>query len=173
VGEHLAVPYDPTRVEEKLARRRRMLRSRLVSLALTVVIVVGLYLWQRSRAPGSSLLVVTLVVLGVAVAWTVAYAVAYARAKRERASVGTGFALRVGRPGVEVAGLFVPWPQVASLAAVRGRLGRSPQLRLTTTEGAQASVPFDQIDVRPATVDSTVRAYSGGRHGVHLAELDS
>lgn len=173
MSDHLAVPYDASRIEEKLARRRRLLRGRLISLGLTVAIVVGLYLWQRSRNPGGSLVVITIVILATAVAWTIGYAVAYFRAKRERASVGTGFALRVGRPGVEVAGLFVPWGSVASLAATKGGLGTSPRLRLITTDGAEATVPLDQIDVRPASVDSSVRAYSAGRHGVDLTALDN
>jgi len=37
----------------------------------------------------------------------------------------------------------------------------------------ELTVPLDQIDVRPATLDLTARAYSGGRHGVDLQALDS
>jgi hypothetical protein len=34
-------------------------------------------------------------------------------------------------------------------------------------------VPLDQITVFPATLDSTVRAFSAGRHGVDLSAIES
>jgi hypothetical protein len=34
-------------------------------------------------------------------------------------------------------------------------------------------VPLDQIPTLPATLDSTARAYSGGRFGVDLRALDT
>lgn len=171
--EVLAVPWDATKAEERVARRRRMLISRLISFAITVAVVIGLYLWQRSRTPGAGLVVLSIVIVVIALAWVVAYAIGYRRAKRQRAEVGSGLALRVGRPGVEVAGLFARWEEVAALGAVRGRLGASPRLQLTTTGGSQASVAWDQIEVWPATLDSAVRAYSGGRRGVDLEALDT
>ncbi|MCW2810642.1 MAG: hypothetical protein JWP61_1100, partial [Friedmanniella sp.] len=84
-----------------------------------------------------------------------------------------GTAVRLGPPGVQVGARAARWSDVASLAAVRGRLGRSPRLRLTRTDGGVSEVPFDEIAVFPATLDSTVRAYSGGRCGVDLEQLDS
>jgi membrane protein YdbS with pleckstrin-like domain len=171
--EELAVPYDPSRAEEKVRRRRRMMWSRVVSLGITVAVVIGLYLWQRSRSPGAGLIGVSVAIVAASVAWLVAYLIAYRRARKERDEVGTGFALRIGRPGVQVAGLFAPWPDVAALATTRGGLGRSARLQLTTEGGAVASVPLDQVDVRPATLDSTARAYSAGRHGVDLNALDN
>jgi len=171
--EELAVPWDPTKAQERLTRRRRMLISRLISLAITVAVVIGLYLWQRREAEGPALLVISAVVVAISLAWVVGSAIGYRWARRERAEVGEGLALRVGRPGIELAGLFAPWPDVAELTAVRGRVGASPRLRLTTTSGTQASVAWDQIDLYPATLDSAVRAYSAGRTGVDLTALDA
>ncbi len=56
---------------------------------------------------------------------------------------------------------------------VKGGLGRGPVLRLTLADGRQVGVGLDQISVFPATLDSTARAFSGGRHGVDLTALDN
>lgn len=171
MSDELAVAYDPSAAEQTLLRRRRRLRSRIVSFGITVVIVIGLALWPQTRGPG--LLVASAVILAISLAWVVAYGIGYTRARRARAEVGAGLALRIGRPGVQVAGVFAPWAEVTGVEAVRGRLGSSARLRLSTITGAQSSVAFDQIDVMPATVDAAVRAYSGSRHGVDLTALDT
>jgi hypothetical protein len=70
--------------------------------------------------------------------------------------------------------VYVPWPEVVSLAAVRGRgIGAAPLLQLTRTSGPPLTVPFEQLSSRPATLDMTARAYSGGRHGIDLSAFDN
>jgi len=170
--EELAVPYDPALVFGKVSRRRRMMRSRLISLGLSVIIVVALYLWLPVEATGVSYLVLTAVLLGVSLVWFLVVLVSYRRAKAELAGLGAGTALRIGRAGVEVAGLFAGWPEVAGLAVVKGGLGRSPQVALTLVDGRRSTLPLDQVSVFPATLDSTARAYSAGRHGVDLSALE-
>ena len=64
--EELLVPYDGTRPQQKVARRRRRLVGRIISLIITVVILVALYLWQR-EAFGPGLWVVYGVLFGVSV----------------------------------------------------------------------------------------------------------
>lgn len=170
--EELAVPYDPALVIDKVARRRRRVRSRLISLGLSVVIVVGLYFWLPVQSTGVGYLLLTAALLGVSLAWFGVVLVGYRRAKAELAKLGAGTALRIGRAGVEVAGLFAGWPEVAGLAMVKGGLGRSPQLALTLTDGRRSTLALDQVSVFPATLDSTARAYSAGRHGVDLTALE-
>jgi hypothetical protein len=169
----LRVPYDPQMIELKVQRRRRRMRSQLISLGVTVLIMAGIYLWQRDQLKGAGFLVVYGVVLGVALIGVLVFLLGYRQSKRELAAMGTGTAVRIGVPGVQVAGVFAAWSDVASLGAVRGGVGRAPLLRLATTDGRQATVPFDQIPTYPATLDSTVRALSGGRHGVDLTALDN
>jgi hypothetical protein len=171
--EELSVAFDSTSATTRLRRRRRAMRSRLVSLVITVALLVGLYLWKGDQITGPGFVALSSAVLAISVGWFVACLVAYLRAKRDLAAVGTGIALRIGRRGVELSGTCVPWSEVQSLAAVKGRLGRSPQLRLLRTNGETRAVPFDQIDVRPATLDTTARAYSAGRHGVDLEALET
>jgi hypothetical protein len=171
--EELYLPFDPTLVVDKVQRRRRGVRSRLVSLVITIAILTALYFWQRDEMAGSGFVAIYAVVLGISVAWLLAYLVAYLLARRELRQVGMGTALRIGRPGVEIRGTFVPWPEVQSLAAVKGKMGRSADLELTRVNGEKFRVPLDQMQVRPATLDLTARAYSAGRHGVDLAALES
>ena len=94
-------------------------------------------------------------------------------ARRELRGVGSGTAVRIGRPGIQVARVFTPWSEVTALTMTAGRWGRSDRFELRRTSGPAVSVPLNQIEVHPATLDSTARAYSGGRHGVDLTALDS
>lgn len=169
--EELLVPYDASRPQQKVARRRRRMVGRIISLIITVVILVALYFWQR-EAFGPGLWVVYGVLFGVSAVWLAVYVIGYVQARRELASVRDGVALRIGRAGVQLADTFAYWPQVTQLHIVKGRLGRSPNLRLDHAGGTD-QVPLDQLDVLPATLDTTARAYSAGRHGVDLAALEA
>jgi len=169
----LIVPYDPGVVAERVQRRRRMMISRLISLAITIGLLAVLYFWQRDQLQGVGYLVLFGVLLAIPVVWFIVVLFGYRRAKKELAGVGSGTAVRMGPPGVQIAGLYAPWSEVASLGAVRPGIGRSPVLRLTTVNGGQASVSFEQIPTYPATLDTTARAFSGGRHGVDLTALDN
>jgi hypothetical protein len=171
--EELVVPYDPTQVRATVERRRRAMRSRLVSLGITVVVLVLLYNVGGTRLQGAGFLAVYGIALAVSLAWFAGYLVAYLLARRELGSLGSGTALRIGRPGVQVAEVFAPWREVVALTVVSGGLGRSPRLELRRTSGEPASVPLNQLVVHPATLDSTARAYSAGRHGVDLTALES
>jgi hypothetical protein len=86
--------------------------------------------------------------------------------------MGTGIAVRIGRSGVQVGDAFAYWKQVAALKVVKGGAGRSERLRMEFA-GGKVEVPLDQLDVRPASLDTTARAYSAGRHGVDLTALDA
>jgi hypothetical protein len=169
----LVVPYDPGPLAEKVARRRRLVRSRLLSLGITIAVLLLIYLWRREDLQGAVFAVLYALILCASLAWLGASAALYVLAKREFAALGSGIAIRIGPPGIQVAGLSASWPGVAAIDTVKGGLGRDPRLRLTTTDGRQADVPLDQVTVFPATLDSTVRVFSAGRHGVDLSVLES
>ena len=59
------------------------------------------------------------------------------------------------------------------MTTVKGGLGREPLLRLNLSDGRTSTVPLDQVTVFPATLDTTVRAFSSGRQGVDLSALES
>ena len=94
-------------------------------------------------------------------------------AKQEFRGLGSGTAIRIGPAGIQVAGLGASWPEVVAINTIKGGVGRDPRLRLSTTDGRRADVPLDQVTVFPATLDSTVRAFSAGRHGVDLSAIES
>ncbi len=169
----LVVDYDPGELAQKVARRRRLVRSRLLSLGITIVIMVVIYLWQREQLRGAGFFAVYGLVFGISIAFVIVTLIGYLRARRQLTSIGSGTAIRIGAPGIQIAGLAAPWSQVAVVDTVKGGIGRGPALRLTLTDGRSAALPLDQVTVFPATVDTTARAFSGGRHGVDLGALES
>ena len=171
--EELALVYDPAGPRQRVARRRKKLVSRAISLGITLAIMVGIYLWQRDQFSYSAPWVIYGVVLGISVGFGVFAFLAGRQAKKSLASMGQGIALRLGRPGVEIACAYVSWADLGSLAVTKGKLGHGPQFTVTRTDGHSLSVPLDQLEVYPATLDSTARAYSGGRFGVDLAALEN
>nr|WP_294691177.1 hypothetical protein [uncultured Friedmanniella sp.] len=169
--EELIVPFDDSQLRTRVQRRKRGMWSRVVSLVITVVVLVLLYRYGGDRLRAAGFLSVYGVVLGISVAWFLGYLVAWLRARRALSRMGRGTAVRIGRPGIQVGGTFTPWADVSEITMVRRRR-RGPELEVRRTSGPPVSVPLDQFEVHPATLDSTARAYSGGRHGVDLAALD-
>jgi hypothetical protein len=169
--EELVVDYDLERVAQRAERRRRLFRSRMVSLLITVLVVVGFAIWLGTQGQPAGLWFSAVIIL-ISAVWAAIYYVIFRQARRELAELRPGTAIRVARSGVAIAGLSAGWAEVASLTTVKGALGRSPRLQLRLTDGRTASVALDQVTVLPATLDSTARAYSAGRHGVDLTALD-
>jgi hypothetical protein len=170
--EELVVRYDRAQVAQRVARRRRQLRSQLVSLVITVLLVVGFSVWLSTQGQPIGIVVSVLVVLA-SFGWVVGSFVLYRRARSELAAVGEGVAIRIARRGAEVGGLDASWSEVAALRIVKGGWGRSPRLELARTTGESATVALDHVTVRAATLDSTARAFSAGRHGVDLEALEA
>ncbi len=169
--DELIVPFDDRQLVERVRRRKRGLWSRVISLGITLAVLAVLYFFAGGREQGTGVFGVYGVILGISVAWLVGYLVAWLRARRALGRIGTGTAVRIGRPGIQVARTFVPWAEVTGLAMVRRRR-QGTAFEVSRLSGPPVSVPLEQFDVHPATLDSTARAYSGGRHGVDLGALD-
>ena len=169
----LVVPYDAGPLTEKVARRRALVRSRIISLVISAAVLVAIYFWQRDQLQGLGFLIVYGVVIAIPVVWLVVVLIMYYRARKQLRTLQPGIAVSIGPPGIMVAGLGASWPEVASVAAVKPGVGKGPVLRLTLHDGRQAAVPFEQITVFPATLDGAVRAFSASRHGVDLSALDN
>ncbi len=171
--EELAVPYDPTELEALVLRRRAQVRSRIISLGFTVVILTVIYFWQAEQLRGVAAIAVAYsFAIALSLGWLAVVVIRYRLARADLTEMGEGTALRIERSGVQVADLYAGWSEVASLAMAKGGLGRGMRLQLSLADGRQASVRLNQISVFPATLDSTTRAYSGGRHGVDLTALE-
>lgn len=174
-GGEFVVLYDPMPAQQRVQRWRRMVRSRLISLVLSVVLMGILFVWQRQQLmthPVPTFIVYALVLLS-AVGWLVGTLIAYRLARRAAAGVGEGVAIHIDRVGLEFAGRRLAWGQVGGLATVKGRWPSGPLLQLTRSDGAAVAVPLEQLAVLPASLDGAVRAFSGGRFGVDLTALDS
>lgn len=171
--EELSLPYDPGELAGKVAKRRTQVRSRILSLIITVVILAAIYFWRRQELRGAGFFAVYGLVLGISLVWLLTVVVLFLRAKKALTALGRGIALRIGRPGVELAGTYAPWSEIASLAVATSRAGRGPALRMKLADGREARVGLDQISVFPATLDTAARAFSGGRHGVDLSRLEN
>src|SRR5918992_4338027 len=94
----LVVPYDPGPLTEKVARRKVLVRSRIISLVITVAVLVLIYLWQRDQLQGIGFLVVYAVVLGIPVVWLIVVLIMYLRARAALQTLAPGIAIRVGPP---------------------------------------------------------------------------
>lgn len=173
--DELTVAYDARPARARAQRWRRLFRSRLISLGITVAALIALYAWQHHRLNANLgvLIGVYGLVLSLAVGWVVVNYAAYRITRRAAADVSHGVALRITRTGVELADNFSTWPQISALVVTKGRWPTGPRLALRPVTGDPVTVPLDQLDVRPATLDSTARVYSGGRHGVDLTALDA
>ncbi len=169
----MLVPYDPIPLTEKVARRRRAVISRIISLVITIVILVAVFLWQREQMQGVQVIVIYSIVFAIPLVWLIVVLIRYLLARRRLRTLGYGTAVRIGPPGIQIAGLAAPWSQVARVAATKPGIGRPLQLRLTLLDGRWAAVDFEQITVFPATLDTTVRAFSAGRQGVDLTAMDN
>jgi hypothetical protein len=172
--DELVLPYDPAPAAGRVYRWRRMLRSRLISLGISVILLIFVFIWQRERLTAN--LVGTVLVYGVVLiagaAWVIFCWVGLRRSQRSAAAGGQGIALRVTRVGVEIAGRQIGWEQLATLTTAKGSWPSGPVLRAVSKDNSYVEVPMEQLPVLPATLDSTVRAYSGGRHGLDLSALD-
>ena len=77
----LSVPYDAQTIELKVQRRRRRMRSQLVSLGITIVLLAGIYFWQRDQLQGAGFLVVYGVVLGIPLILFLVYLLGYRQSR--------------------------------------------------------------------------------------------
>ena len=169
----LVVPYDAGPLTDKVSRRRALVRSRIISLVITVAVLVAIYFWQRDQLQGNSFLIVYGVLVAIPVVWLIVVLIMYLRARKQLRTLQPGIAVQIGPPGIMVGGLGASWPEVAAVAAVKPGIGKGTVLRLTLHDGRQSAVPFEQITVFPATLDGAVRAFSASRHGVDLSALDN
>ncbi|WP_026927246.1 hypothetical protein [Granulicoccus phenolivorans] len=173
VEDQLAISFDPVPAR---TRASGALVSLIVAVAFgllstAVVLVVWLLV-------GASSLLVTLALVGIVAIASIALRMLWwVRLRADAQGVGEGLALILSRAGVATAAGQIPWANIDRVAVTGNGIGRSPRLQFTRAEPGEATqtpidVPLNGLDVSPAVVDSAVRAYSGGRLGVDLRQLD-
>lgn len=173
----LAVPYAYAQIHELVARTKGVVMMRIVSLCITLLILIGLQLWRHFRDIGSAVFgwpywVLLGVSLGVSLCLLAYAIVQWRRAARQAAMMGPGPALVIARPGVELAGSRVEWPEVKGLQARTPRFG-GDQFLVNLADGTSMSIPFRLLDVAPSRLDSAARAFSAGHIGVDFSAMDN
>lgn len=173
MAQELVVGYNPLPAAERVAHYQGLVRSRLMWLGIGVVLLLGLWFWLRDQL--DVVQTIWLYVIGLAFSglWLVIAVVLYVRARRalDRINATQGYAVRVDTQGIEVAGKRVAWPDVSTIATVRGPLGGYARLLLRDSAGASVSVPITFLDTLPGTLDSAIRAYSRGTQWIDTSKL--
>lgn len=160
---------DAARAAVRAASRNRTWR--IASLVISVLI--SLAIWWFFREQFGDL---TWAWIGVALVLPLGYlVVAVVRelvARRDAGRVGQGLALGVGRRGLFLRDVAVPWPEVGAVRARSGRLGASDRLVVETRAGQRLELPLGYLTTAPAGLDGAVFALSGGRVRVDFSALD-
>lgn len=169
--EAFVVGYNPVPTAGRVARARSQVKWNAWSLVFLVALVLG----YHYLLPGGGWRQ-TLISFGVGFAiwlgffiWRV---VALRRARQALERIGTGEAFRIDHSGIHAAEQTMAWPQITDVKAVARATGDGPDFVVEHTGGRYA-VPLSFLDAMPGSIDSALRAYSGGRRGMDLAGLDS
>ena len=93
-------------------------------------------------------------------------------ASRDARETVDGMALAFGREGIVVGWASMPWTEVADISVRPARWGRGASLVVKGRAGQSWRIPIDHTFVGVGTLDSAVRALSGGRLWVDFAALD-
>lgn len=165
------VLFEPAAADAAVKVASRARTWRLVSLGISVAISAALWWFFREQLGDFTWLWVAVVlVLPVStLAWTVLREIVIRRDVRR---AGVGLALGIGRRGLFLGGMLVPWTQVGSVALRSGRLGASDRVVVTPQDGPVLHLPLNYLSAGPAQLDSAVFALSGGRVRVDFSALD-
>lgn len=169
----MVVNFAPLVVERKIAAQRRKIIGQLTLGLIYVIAITILYLlkWLELAESLKWLLIFS---VAITVVMTLAQVLWLIQLKRERIGLDHGLAMVLSPWGIETKQDRIPWSEVGSLVAVRGRAGHGYRLQVRPAVGGVASMtfPLDALDVLPGTLDSATRAFSGGRHGIDLSAVE-
>lgn len=175
-ADQLDVHYAHDRAWAEVGRWRRNLIMRSVSLGVTFLILVVLKVWQVfhgatmwSGWPFWALFGVSVglsLLTGAYAVWR--YLQSHGRAEALTAEPPLVFT----RAGVAVTGQWLPWPEVAGLAA-RSSFVHGDQFVVTAADGRRFGLPLDLLEVAPSTLDGSARAFSGFHRGVDFSRMDN
>lgn len=170
-GGEFVVSYAPQPALQRVAKRKAEVRQRITSLVISVLIGVAIWYFYRDQLGSWGPWVIALSSV-TGLIWLLISLAGLWIARDDAKRVGQGPVVAVTREGLWVAAQWIPWPQVGGLSARPRAFGRSPELVFESRDGAAAKVPMDYVDALPATLDSAIRALSGGRSWIDLSHLD-
>lgn len=178
--EAFIVGYTPVPAAGRVAQAESLMRRALLSVVIYMVLAVVMWIFLREQLGLRAFLLggvpAAVIVLGFVV-WRF---LALRSARSALGRVPAGEALRIDHRGVHVDGTAdgsrtpatFAWSSISDIRAGGKRTGAGPDL-VIEHPGGQWSVPLSWLDTLPGTIDSAVRAYSGGRRGLDLSGMDS
>lgn len=174
--EAFIVGYSPVRAAGRVAKAQSLRKRAWLSVAIYAAISVALWFWLRDQLSTPQILLgfipTALIVLGFLV-WRY---VELRAARQSLGSVPAGEAVKIDHHGIHVGGSGTPqqfdWVSLQEIGVSGRRLGAGPNLTLTSAQTTW-TVPVSFLDTLPGTIDSAIRAYSGGRRSLDLSGMDS
>ncbi|GAB3707850.1 hypothetical protein [Mariniluteicoccus flavus] len=165
------IAFDPEVVQGRLSAQRRRMFGALTGLVVPVVGGGILYLVLRSRGQERGLLdvLVGFLVFSAAISLVlfVVHLVWWLRMRRQ--VVEPGLALQLSPLGIEVEGARIAWPEVTAIRTGWSRVGDGHTLIIERAGQPAVEMPLDSLTILPGSLDSAIRAHSGGRHVLDLS----
>lgn len=149
-----------------------------LSVVIYLAITIGLWLWLRDQLSLGQILLGAIPSALLVTGFVIWRYLELRSARRSLAQVPAGEALRIDHRGVHASNgggdqaTTYDWAGLGALRAAGKKVGAGPQLIVEHAQG-QWQVPLSYLDTLPGTIDSAVRAYSGGRRGLDLSGMDS
>lgn len=171
--DELVVNFNPIPAAERVANYHGMMRSRAIWFGVALVLCLVLYVWQRDSLSVVSTVLLFVVGLGGSLVWLGFAVVMWQLCRRSLRALGEGVAVRIGRQGIEVTDRFVAWDQIERVSTQRGPICVGPRLTVVERGRSAYLVPLTYLDALPGTLDSALRAYSGGRVSLDVTHLDN
>jgi hypothetical protein len=172
--EAFVVGFNPVASATRVAKAQSQLKWSLW-MALPYAALGVVYYWLGS-GPGRMTTVISSLVVSfvIWVAFLIWRIVNLRVARAALSKVGAGEAFRISHSGLTLAATSeqIAWHDIAELKAVGRPAGAGPELQVKH-RGGTYQVPLSFLDAMPGSIDSALRAYSGGRRGLDLGELDS
>jgi len=169
--EQLIIGFNPMAAANKVAYLGSQIRSRLIWLGVSIVLCIVIWRWQAEVVSGE----VIGWLFGIGIAYSLIYLLIgifnWQRAKSALAAISPGVAATVDRQGIWMQGTGMAWPQIAKVAITPGRFGGSPNLVVRRVDGPAVDISLALLDALPGTIDTAVRAYSGGAQSLDTSKL--
>ncbi|MGY4719383.1 hypothetical protein [Naumannella cuiyingiana] len=169
------VPWERGALTERREGALRGLTWPAVSLTGTLVGLVAVTAWIAATRAGVSLPFFVMVFFGLSVlsgAGFLGYGILRAvRAHQELGLAGEGIAFEIDHDGITTSAGKAPWEAVQAITTLPGGALHGPLLRIDHRLGRD-EYPVDALGVLPGSLESAVRIFSRGRHGVDLSAIE-
>lgn len=170
-GDFLVFEHTDALARARLEARRKGIRNSVISLVFTLVFLAVLFALQRELVQAGTVRVFSAIFIGISLISLAVAVVLYLVARQDLLRISPGPAMVVDRDGMHVGGRRVQWEELASFTT-RSRWLRGPEYVIAPIQGPAIVLGVEHLANFPATVDSAVRIYSGGRGAIDLSGID-